>query len=463
MRPTAVSRIIIARNTNNQEADKMSESSDIFRTIFEKMSDPILLLKDGRFIDCNAATLKVLALSEKNELLNKTPSDISPDFQPDGQRSATKAAQMIEIAMQAGFHCFEWRHLRSDGSIIPVEVMLTPIMSNGEVLLHTLWRDISDRIKALEELRRSETKLRTLYDSTSDAVMLLNKKGFFDCNKSTLKIFGCATKEAFCAMHPADLSPARQPCGTQSMDLANQRITTAMETGSLHFEWVHQRIDTGESFPAEVLLSAMHLDGELVLQAVVRDITMRKEAEEEIKRLAFYDPLTHLPNRRLLVERLKLATASAQRTGQHGALMYLDFDNFKPINDTHGHEIGDLLLIEAAARLNKCMRETDTIARLGGDEFVVVLNELDKDKNKAIASANDVAEKILTTLSQPYVLTRNAHDNTSGTLEHRCTTSIGAIVFAKPKTSVDDILKWADAAMYQAKKGGRNTIRFYEN
>jgi len=440
----------------------MSEGSDIFRTIFEKMSDPILLLKDGRFIDCNAATLKVLAYSAKSEFLNKSPAEISPAFQPDGQPSDAKAAHMIEISLQEGFHRFEWSHLRSDGSIIPVEVMLTPIMLNGEVLLHTLWRDITDRIRAYEELRRSETKLRTLYDSTSDAVMLLNKKGFFDCNKSTLKIFGCATQEEFCAMHPADLSPTKQPCGTDSMELANQRIAAAMDKGSHHFEWVHKRVDTGNSFPAEVLLSAMHLDGELVLQAVVRDITRRKEAEEEIRHLAFYDPLTHLPNRRLLVDRLKHAVASALRTGRHGALMFLDLDNFKPINDTHGHEMGDLLLIEAATRLNNCVRETDTVARFGGDEFVVVLNYLDEDKTKAIASAYAVAEKIRSTLSEPYVLTLNSHGKTGGTLEHRCTTSIGAIVFSAPKTSADDILKWADAAMYQAKKGGRNTIRFHD-
>lgn len=447
---------------NNQKADDMSESSDIFRTIFEKMGDPILLLKDGRFIDCNAATLKLLAYPAKSAFLNQSPADISPAFQPDGRPSDEKAAHMIDIALQEGFHRFEWSHLRSDGSIIPVEVMLTPIMLNGEVFLHTLWRDITERIRAYDELRRSEIKLRTLYDSTSDAVMLLNKKGFFDCNKSTLKIFGCATLEEFCAMHPADLSPTRQPCGTDSMELSSQHIATAIDNGSLSFEWVHKRADTGNSFPAEVLLSAMHLDGELVLQAVVRDITKRKEAEEEIRHLAFYDPLTNLPNRRLLVVRLNHAMASARRTSCYGALMFLDLDNFKPINDTHGHGMGDLLLIEAATRLNNCVREIDIVARFGGDEFVVVLNNLDVVKTKAIASAYTVAEKIRSTLSAPYVLTLNSHGKTSGTVEHRCTTSIGVTVFADTQTSADDILKWSDAAMYQAKEGGRNTIRFHD-
>ena len=144
--------------------------------------------------------------------------------------------------------------------------------------------DISQRKQAESDLLRSETKFRTLYDSTSDAAMLLDEKGFFDCNDATVRIFGCKDKAEFCARHPADLSPAEQPCGTDSMTLANQRIATAMENGSHRFEWVHKRLDTGRDFPAEVLLNAMELDGRQVLQAVVRDITERKQAEEERER-----------------------------------------------------------------------------------------------------------------------------------------------------------------------------------
>ena len=128
-------------------------------------------------------------------------------------------------------------------------------------------------------MRRSETKFRTLYDSTGDAVMLLDKRGFFDCNRATLAAFGCTSLEEFCSKHPADLSPANQPCGTGSLELANQHIATALHDGGCRFEWVHRRVDSGEDFPAEVLLSAMQLDGTRVLQATVRDITQRKKAE----------------------------------------------------------------------------------------------------------------------------------------------------------------------------------------
>lgn len=142
----------------------------------------------------------------------------------------------------------------------------------------------ADRLeKAKNDLLRSETKYRALYDSTTDAIMLLNEKGFFDCNHATLKLFGCAAREEFCSKHPADLSPQYQPCGTDSMILANQRIGNALETGSCKFEWLYKKASTGETFPAEVLLSRMELDGNMVLQATVRDITSRKKAEEELQ------------------------------------------------------------------------------------------------------------------------------------------------------------------------------------
>jgi PAS domain S-box-containing protein len=135
---------------------------------------------------------------------------------------------------------------------------------------------------AYDALQRSETKFRNLYDSTSDAVTLLDEKGFFDCNKATLTVFGCADRDEFCSKHPADLSPPRQPCGTDSLTLANQQIAIAIEKGSNYFEWMHKRADTGKEFPADVLLNSMELDGKLVLQAVVRDITERKQNEKEL-------------------------------------------------------------------------------------------------------------------------------------------------------------------------------------
>lgn len=578
---------------NKQQAEGIShESENIYRTLFERMSDPMLLLKDGRFIDCNAATLKLLAYPTKSDFLNQCLSDISHAFQSDGQSSEEKFEEMIAIAIQAGFHRFEWSHKRYDGLTVPVEVMLTPVIVDGELILHTVWRDITERIRADEQLRRSETKLRTLYDSTSDAVMLLNEKGLFDCNKATMAIFGCTDQKYFCSLHFADLSPAKQPCGTDSMELANRHIAIAMDKGSYHFEWTHKRVDTGKSFPADVLLCVMEIDGNPALQAVIRDITKRKQSEnvlresefrwkfaiegsgdgvwdwniqtseakyskrwkemlgyaeddilptndewvkrihpddqssvagtmqayldgkieiyvveyrlrckddsykwilgrgmivscdedgkplrmigthtditerkqmeEQVRQLAFYDSLTKLANRLLLNDRLTQAISTSKRSGCHVAVIFIDLDNFKPLNDTHGHVIGDLLLIEVASRLKNCVRNNDTVARFGGDEFVVMLSELDVDKAASISQASIVAEKMRDILSKLYLLTIRHDGQLDTTVEHHCTASIG-VALINHEGSQDDILEWADAAMYQAKEAGRNSIRFYDS
>jgi diguanylate cyclase (GGDEF)-like protein/PAS domain S-box-containing protein len=195
--------------------------------------------------------------------------------------------------------------------------------------------------------------------------------------------------------------------------------------------------------------------------AVKLDVTKRKEMEEQVRQLAFYDTLTNLPNRRLLNDRLTQTLVASKRNGFYGALMFLDLDNFKPLNDTHGHVVGDLLLIEAARRIKNCVRESDTVARFGGDEFVVMLNELNADKTAATTQAQLIAKKILAHLSDPYLLTISTEGPLASTVEHRCTASIGVAMFINQDANQDDVLKWADAAMYQAKESGRNLIRFY--
>ncbi len=461
-----------------------------------------------------------------------------------------------------------WKWILARGKLVSHDADGNPLRMLGT---HS---DISDRKHAEESLQRSESKFRTLYDSTSDAVMLLDENGFFDCNKATLALFGCTTLEEFCAKHPNDLSPPTQPCGASSLVLSNQRIATAMKNGSLRFEWVHKRADIDENFSAEVLLSAMSLNGKPVLQATVRDISERKLAEtelriaatafesqegmlvtdadktilrvnraftditgytaeevigknprilqsgrqpaefyaamwnninntgswegeiwnrrkngeiypeyltitavkntddivtnyvatliditlskkaaDEIERLAFYDPLTGLPNRRLLLDRLNLALASSHRSGRLGALLFIDLDNFKTLNDTLGHDMGDLLLQQVAERLASCVREDDTVARLGGDEFVVMLEDLSKLAVEAATQTETIGEKILATLNQSYQLAKH---------EYYSTPSIGAALFNNRQQATEELLKQADIAMYQAKTSGRNALRFFD-
>ena len=197
-------------------------------------------------------------------------------------------------------------------------------------------------------------------------------------------------------------------------------------------------------------------------RGVARDITVQKLSEEHIKHFAFYDGLTKLPNRCFLNDRMLLEFAASKRNQRYGAALFLDLDNFKPLNDKFGHEFGDLLLVEVANRLLACVREVDTVARFGGDEFVVTVGNLDAARDESMAQANRVAEKIRLSLAEPYRLSLPQDASGVATIEHRCTVSIGITLFFGHEQSAQEILKQADTAMYEAKQAGRNAIRFYE-
>jgi diguanylate cyclase (GGDEF)-like protein/PAS domain S-box-containing protein len=218
---------------------------------------------------------------------------------------------------------------------------------------------------------------------------------------------------------------------------------------------IWDRRKSGEVFPAWVQITAVRDDDGHLTHFVVSmdDITQRKADEEQIRSLAFYDPLTQLPNRRLLMDRLEVALATCARHPRMGALLFVDLDNFKTLNDTLGHDIGDLLLQQVAERLKSCVREGDTVARLGGDEFVIMLEDLANDAIDAATQAEAVGEKILQTLGRSYVLRGHTH---------RSTPSIGVTLFGDRVESIEEPLKRADVAMYQSKAAGRNALRFFD-
>jgi diguanylate cyclase (GGDEF)-like protein len=228
-------------------------------------------------------------------------------------------------------------------------------------------------------------------------------------------------------------------------------------SGALRTEFRLQRKD-GVLVPIEMNACVLP-DGSVF--GSCRDISARKRLEAEVHQMAFHDALTNLPNRRLLRNRLTQTMAASKRGGWRGAMMFLDLDNFKPLNDLHGHEIGDLLLIEVAKRLTRCVREIDTVARLGGDEFVVMLSHLQADHAASRAQALHIAEKIRLALASPYQLTFKHGDFQGKVVTHHCTASIGVALFFNHEASEDDILSRADAAMYAAKEAGRNVIRFH--
>lgn len=220
-------------------------------------------------------------------------------------------------------------------------------------------------------------------------------------------------------------------------------------------ELVNKRKD-GSLYDEELAITPVR-DAQGAIQHFVafkQDISERKANEEKIRQLAFYDALTNLPNRRMLLDRLQQALAVCGRSHRAGALLFIDLDDFKGLNDTLGHDIGDLLLIQVARRLAQCVREGDTVSRLGGDEFVVMLEDLSGNLEEAALQAEGVGEKIIAALNRPYDLNGN---------EQRSTPSIGITLFDASHESIDDLLKRADLAMYQAKEAGRNTLRFFDH
>ncbi len=225
-------------------------------------------------------------------------------------------------------------------------------------------------------------------------------------------------------------------------------------TGSWKGE-IWNRHKNGEVYPESITITEVKGDDTTVTHyvATMHDITARKAAEEQIQNLAFFDPLTQLPNRRLLRDRLQQALVTSSRSKNHAALLFLDLDKFKTLNDTMGHDMGDLLLQQVAQRLLSCVREADTVARLGGDEFVVLLEDLSQNRQEAVTQAASIGEKILAALNQTYHLGEHAHHSTP---------SIGATLFTGQQETVEELLKQADLAMYQVKATGRNALRFFD-
>jgi diguanylate cyclase (GGDEF)-like protein/PAS domain S-box-containing protein len=252
--------------------------------------------------------------------------------------------------------------------------------------------------------------------------------------------------------------------GTHSVDFFREMYETITRGQVWHGE-ICNRSKNGDLYWLDTTI-VPYLDsaGKVTQYIAMRsNITERKQADAQIHRLAFYDPLTNLPNRRLLNDRLGQAVAATKRNGHFGALIFIDLDHFKPLNDEHGHAVGDLLLVEVARRIVASIREADTIARFGGDEFVLLLSELTDDQAESATQASIVAEKIRGVLAEPYFLTPQSEDESKiVTVEHHCTSSIGVAIFSNQEVTPEEIIVQADIAMYQAKTDGRNTIYFYQ-
>jgi len=317
-------------------------------------------------------------------------------------------------------------------------------------------------------LRPMRTQQRYLEQQFSDlrvaAVTFESQDGIAvtDADTNILKVNHTFTQiTGYSSAEVLGKKPSMLASGRQDAEFYRRMWESLKREKSWHGE-IWNRRKNGEIYPEWLTITATEGDDGRVSNyvAIFSDITQRKVMDEKVRRLAFYDSLTNLPNRRLLLDRLGKALAATTRRRSQGALMFLDLDHFKRINDVHGHDIGDLLLVEVAKRLTGCIREQDSAARLGGDEFVVMLEGLSANDLEAAHQAEMVAEKIRAALAQPYFLKRRADDGSA--IEHYCSSSIGVTVFCDQSGSVEELLKWTDMAMYQAKTAGRNVIRFFD-
>lgn len=309
----------------------------------------------------------------------------------------------------------------------------------------------------LKSLRSSESRYRRLFESAQDGILLLNAETaqIEDVNPYLIKLLGYS--------HAEFLGKKLWDVGSFSDRLESKAMFAELQArGYVRYESLPLKTKAGAEVEVEFVSNSYDCDSINVIQCNIRNIADRKRTEDQMRQLALYDALTELPNRRLLHDRLSQTIAAGKRWGCYGALMYIDLDNFKALNDTHGHGAGDLLLIEAARRLKNCVRELDTVARIGGDEFVVILGDLNSDEASSTSLASVAARKIRTTLSSPYLLTIKRTGRADVTIEHHCTTSIGVALFINHEVSQADILRNADTAMYLAKAAGTNLIRFHD-
>ncbi len=536
-----------------------------FQSMFESSPDPTWIIDGHQFVSCNAAAVSILGYDSKEALSNTHPSRLSPQFQPDGEASFSKAERMMRLAEERGLHRFEWIHTRLDGSNFPAEVTLSRMTMKGRQVIYCVWRDVSERKAAEAQVAENQQLLHAIVDNAPALVFVFDAAGkLILCNQQFEKAVGHARAELLGkdrgSFLPTDIarehlendlqvlaagksisfeennlesdgphvyltvkSPLYSTSGSAwavvgvSTDITQRKrsesesrlaatvfdntadgiiITDAHATilsvnrafnqitgysadeavgakpnilKSTHQDesfyeamwatllaggvWqgeIWNRRKNGELYPEWLTISPVHgSNGEISnFVSVFSDISTIKRSQAELEHLAHFDPLTDLPNRILFHDRATRAFEQARRYQHRVAVLLLDLDGFKTINDSLGHPVGDRLLQMVAERLRGCVRVEDTVSRLGGDEFALVLPNLEHGED-----AIEVARKILLSAQEPFTVEDHAA---------LVTTSIGIAIFPDDGDNANDLIRNADAAMYEAKTAGRNTYRFYQ-
>ncbi len=416
------------------------------RLLFESSRDALMTLAppSWMFTDANRATLQLFGASSVAEFTALGPWEVSPPLQPDGQTSAVKAGEMINMAMHKGSHFFEWEHQRLDGSQFAADVLLTRMEVEQDVFLQATVRDITERKRADKIIRQSSQRLALHFQQTPLAVIEWdNDFRVVDWNPAAERIFGyrkaeCIGRHAVELILPESAKPhvaktwEKLLAGQGGERSTNENLTRDRRT--IYCEWYNTPLTDNM--------------GQVIgVTSLVQDMTEQKLTAERINYLAYYDDITGLPNRMLFKDRLSQAFMEASRKERHAGVMFMDIDHFKDVNDTMGHEAGNVLLQAVTRRLHGCFRSGDTVARFGGDEFAVVLADVGH-----IDDAVLVAEQLVERFNAPFAVFGQ---------EIFVTFSVGITLYPLDGRDAETLMRNADSAMYVAKTAGRNCYRLY--
>lgn len=389
---------------------------------------------DGRIVDINQGYCHMTGFT-RGQIID---SHLSKFEIEDSLKITNDRLNQIKLV---GHGRFETRHQHRDGQTLYIEASVSYVPDTGHFIYFL--RNITNN-----KITENELKISAIAFEAQESMMVSdNKQIVLRVNHAFSEITGYEPAEMI-GKTALILRSAKH-----DESFYNALWDKVINEGAWAGE-IYCKRKNGNDYPAFLNVTAVNNDaGEITnFVSTLTDITLSKKANQEIQRLAFYDQLTDLPNRRLFLERLNHALTRNARSGKHGALFFLDLDNFKALNDTHGHDYGDLLLQEVGNRLKKCLRESDTVARLGGDEYVVLIEDLDSKDSNIEEQIKATGNKILSVLSRPYLLKN---------LNYSITSSVGVTLLSGQETEVEELLKQADVAMYQAKKAGRNTLRFF--